>query len=340
MDILKKMFQQNEEEAKRDRDGAPNKDEFRKPQWFEEAETDDELFDDDRKFAFQVFTNPLELQKHFESQMQQILEAINELESMYRTNNFSICIITQLCYITLSADNRMPIEKNLKEEYLKPGFESKTFKEFEKQQKQYFDTDLDGEIFADQLHSLIQRFANGEYMQDSPQTALDSTTKILPRNDKKAIRKSKPKLTDEEIIMGRIHGTLDDGNEEQRKRIKHRRPDFMNPMSPVIPRGPFAGGAFDGHFQGPKMFSQSVMTKTVRKPDGSYETTKITQDSQGNKTITTTRTKDGKSETVTTYDDAVASAGKRSIKESSEIYEGERNIYLSKEGYALPRNLW
>uniref|UniRef100_A0A1A9V896 Uncharacterized protein n=1 Tax=Glossina austeni TaxID=7395 RepID=A0A1A9V896_GLOAU len=320
MDILKKMFQQNEEEAKRDRDGAPNKDEFRKPQWFEEAETDDELFDDDRKFAFQVFTNPLELQKHFESQMQQILEAINELEN-----------------------NRMPIEKNLKEEYLKPGFESKTFKEFEKQQKQYFDTDLDGEIFADQLHSLIQRFANGEYMQDSPQAALDSTTKILPRNDKKAIRKSKPKLTDEEIIMGRIHGTLDGDNEEQRKRIKHRRPDFMNPMSPVIPRGPFAGGAFDGHFQGPKMFSQSVMTKTVRKPDGSYETTKITQDSQGNKTITTTRTKDGKSETVTTYDGAaagVASAGKRSIKESSEIYEGERNIYVSKEGYALPRNLW
>lgn len=91
------------------------------------------------------------------------------------------------------------------------------------------------------------------------------------------------------------------------------------------------------------MFSQSVMTKTVRKPDGSYETTKITQDSQGNKTITTTRTKDGKSETVTTYDGAaagVASAGKRSIKESSEFYEGERNIYVSKEGYALPRNLW
>lgn len=56
------------------------KDEFRKPQWFEEAETDDELFDDDRKFAFQIFTNPMELQKHFERQMQQILEAVSEME--------------------------------------------------------------------------------------------------------------------------------------------------------------------------------------------------------------------------------------------------------------------
>lgn len=61
------------------------KDEFRKPQWFEEAETDDELFDDDRKFAFQIFTNPMELQKHFERQMQQILEAVSEMEGGMET---------------------------------------------------------------------------------------------------------------------------------------------------------------------------------------------------------------------------------------------------------------
>ena len=59
---------------------ATAKDEFRKPQWFEESETDDELFDDDRKFAFQVFTNPMELQKHFERQMQQIMEAVSQFE--------------------------------------------------------------------------------------------------------------------------------------------------------------------------------------------------------------------------------------------------------------------
>lgn len=57
---------------------ASNKDEFRKPQWFEEAETDDELFDDDRKFAFQVFTSPLEMQKHFERQLQRLLESVQD----------------------------------------------------------------------------------------------------------------------------------------------------------------------------------------------------------------------------------------------------------------------
>lgn len=57
---------------------ASNKDEFRKPQWFEEAETDDELFDDDRKFAFQVFTSPLEMQRHFERQLQCLLESVQE----------------------------------------------------------------------------------------------------------------------------------------------------------------------------------------------------------------------------------------------------------------------
>lgn len=100
------------------------------------------------------------------------------------------------------------------------------------------------------------------------------------------------------------------------------------------------------------MFSQSVMTKTIRKPDGTYETTKITQDSQGNKTTTVTRVVDGKTETITTYDGAAAGAaaaagsvtGKNHLKQHStepqaQVYS-DRNVYVSKEGYALPRNLW
>lgn len=96
-------------------------------------------------------------------------------------------------------------------------------------------------------------------------------------------------------------------------------------------------------FQGPKMFSQSVMTKTIRKPDGTYEVTKITQDSQGNKTTTVTRTVDGKTETVTTYDGAGGTKNdfmqKSSTQEAAHVYS-DRNVYVSKEGYALPRNLW
>lgn len=90
------------------------------------------------------------------------------------------------------------------------------------------------------------------------------------------------------------------------------------------------------------MFSQSVMSKTIRKPDGSYETTKITKDSQGNTTTTITRTIDGKTETTTTYDNA---AGSGTIKQREgniakrEEYSN-RNIFVTKEGYAVPRNLW
>lgn len=84
------------------------------------------------------------------------------------------------------------------------------------------------------------------------------------------------------------------------------------------------------------------MSKTIRKPDGSYETTKVTKDSQGNTTTTITRTIDGKSETITTYDNA---GGSGVIKQKeggiakSEEYS-DRNIYVTKEGYAVPRNLW
>ncbi|XP_013112640.1 uncharacterized protein LOC106090851 [Stomoxys calcitrans] len=323
MDILKKMFQQNEEDGK-ERDSLA-KDEFRKPQWFEEAETDDELFDDDRKFAFQIFTNPMELQKHFERQMQQILEAVSEMEG----------------------DKGVVVEKNIKENYLKPGFESEILKEFENQKNCYFDTDLDGEIYPDQLHSLLQRFANGEGEVIKHLKDPETPGHILPRNDNKSFRNwmHKPKLSDEEIIMGKIHGTLDEGNQHKPapppSNMMPRRPDIMTPMTPMMPRGSFGGGAFEGAYHGPKMFSQSVMTKTIRKPDGTYETTKITQDSQGNKTTTVTRTVDGKTETKTTHDGIGGTKNEVMLQspQEAQVYS-DRNVYVSKEGYALPRNLW
>ncbi|XP_039950317.1 uncharacterized protein LOC126752082 [Bactrocera neohumeralis] len=318
MDILRKMFKMNEKESSGlngtdHKEDATAKDEFRKPQWFEEAETDDELFDDNRKFAFQIFTNPVELQKHFERQMQQILEAVSEFE-----------------------DGDVKIDKDLKEDFLKPGFENiDILKEFEKKKAEIMDTDLDGEIYADQLHSLMQRLSPNE---DLPN--------ILPRNDNKAIRNPlrKQKLSDEEKILGKIHGTLDSDDAPKQPRMPRTRPDMMTPMTPMIPRGPapFGGGVFEGTYQGPKMFSQSVMSKTIRKPDGSYETTKVTKDSQGNTTTTITRTIDGKSETITTYDNAggsgVIKQKEGGIAKSEDL--SDRNIYVTKEGYAVPRNLW
>ncbi|XP_002066568.3 uncharacterized protein LOC6644447 [Drosophila willistoni] len=331
MDILKKMFKLQEAEAgKQEQDSSictSNKDEFRKPQWFEEAETDDELFDDDRKFAFQVFTSPLEIQKHFESQLQRLLESLN--------------------------DNDDGFERDLKEDFLKPGFENKILKEFEKQKDFSLDTDLDGEIYADQLNSLIQRLNPGEKFVNDEATVGN----ILPSN-RRGMGKSLPqlKLSEEETIMGRLHGTLTD--EGQLKGGAARRPpmigkpDIMPPMTPMLPRSgmtPF-GGVFEGSYQGPKMFSQSVMSKTVRKPDGSYETTKVTQDSSGNKTTTVTRMKDGRQETTVTHHDEGGKArepplGKLPLNRSMSVWDqrqvfASRNIVVTKEGYAMPRNLW
>lgn len=55
--------------------------EFRKPVWYEE-ESDDELFDNNKVFGFQVFTNPLEIQKYYEAQMRQMFKSMNEFESV------------------------------------------------------------------------------------------------------------------------------------------------------------------------------------------------------------------------------------------------------------------
>lgn len=55
-------------------------------------------------------------------------------------------------------------------------------------------------------------------------------------------------MSDEEIIMGKIHGTLDDDAQgEKHKRAPPppafpRRPDIMTPMTPMMPRGSFGGG--------------------------------------------------------------------------------------------------
>jgi len=203
---------------------------------------------------------------------------------------------------------------------------------------------------------------------------------ILPSNQH-GYRKGyqRAKLTDEEIIMGRIHGTIADGESQSDARPPrppmNNKPDIMTPMTPMLPRSgmsPF-GGVFDGNYQvrkikvhlmknpliwcdlrqGPKLFSQSVMTKTVRKPDGSYETTKVTQDSSGHKTTTITRMIDGRKETTVTHDGGDPSlglGGKQQLQQRQQqlqlqqkemaVARGERNIFVTKEGYAMPRNLW
>lgn len=76
---------------------------------------------------------------------------------------------------------------------------------------------------------------------------------ILPRNDNNAIRNPirRQKLSDEEKILGKIHGTLDSEDAPKQPRMPRNRPDIMTPMTPMIPRGPapFGGGVFEGTYQ-------------------------------------------------------------------------------------------
>uniref|UniRef100_A0A0K8TQZ9 Uncharacterized protein n=1 Tax=Tabanus bromius TaxID=304241 RepID=A0A0K8TQZ9_TABBR len=300
MDILKKIFSKTGSEK-----GSSNlKDEFRKPSWFEEIETDDELFDNDRSFIFQIFTNPIELQKHFDQQMQEILKSFKQEEE----------------------DDGDFFNQSPRDEYLKPGFEGNLIKEFKRHKS--LDTDLDGEIYPDQLHTLLQRL--------SPEIQ-----SILPENSKKGknfTKQIKEKLSEEDLIMGRIHGTILD---ESQKPAMKRKDVYVPKMSPHF------GGVFEGTYQGPKMFGQSVMTQTIRKPDGTCETKRIIRDTDGNVKTTITRTIDGKTETVTTYGNGQNEKTKiegSMLKKQDDIKNcvlpSDRNVYVSKAGYALPKNLW
>lgn len=51
--------------------------EFRKPMWIDDCESDDEL--SERK-GFQIFTNPLEMHKYFEQQMQEMMKSIEMID--------------------------------------------------------------------------------------------------------------------------------------------------------------------------------------------------------------------------------------------------------------------
>lgn len=189
------------------------------------------------------------------------------------------------------------------------------------------DSDLDGEIYAEQLHSLLQRLSPGMEHLIPNKTIANPTVQPGP---------SKRNLTDEEKFFNQIHGNNDD--EKATKATK----SFFNarPFMQI----PHRGGVFEGAQQGPKFFSQSVMIQTVRKSDGSYESRRTVRDTDGQTKTTITRSKDGKTETITT-DDAPKSNAIDGIDRIDadpmikSIAGGNRNLTIS-QGYLLPNNLW
>lgn len=207
----------------------------------------------------------------------------------------------------------------MREEYLKPGFER--FNDYENI-KTSADIDLDGEIYADQLHSLLQRFSPG-------------TDFMI--HEKEAAEKTKPKrkLTDDERILNQIH-CIDDQTDEQLPIT----PNFGN--VPLDTQSPFKGGAFEGFVGGPKTHRQCYSFHIIHRPNGSSCTKTIT-DSNGNiKTVIKT-TVDGETKTQTIVNGVKVDGDVTEIEEQKKnrwIVNVGRHIQISKDGYALPKNLW
>lgn len=184
------------------------------------------------------------------------------------------------------------------------------------------DTDLDGEIYADQLRTLLQRI--------SPEIKA-----VLPNEQNiKLSNNEKKNKTDDEKIMDRIHGLF---KEDIPASKTDRRLIMKGPPAPG------SGSTFAGTFQGPRTFGQSIMQQTIRKPDGSIESRRTVRDSEGNSKTTITRTKNGETETVVTENtkaDPVITEKTYTPADFSSQIQLNDYMYLNENGYTLPKNMW
>lgn len=225
----------------------------------------------------------------------------------------------------MHVDSKGFFDESFREEYMKPGFEN-----FEKytEVKPSVDVDLDGEIYADQLHSLLQRI--------SPELESMRAKALAPKQPQ-----PKRKVSDEEKIMDQIHCI----DEEEKRAGVH---PFKKHEYPPNIRIPHYGGAFEGVIDGPKTHRQTFSYQMVRKPEGTYTTSTVVDPSGNTKTVIK-RTVDGETKTQTLIngidvDEKNGGVGGGSItdmvKKSDWIINCGRHFYVNKDGYALPKNLW
>lgn len=227
-------------------------------------------------------------------------------------------------------------EENFREEYMKPGFEN--FPNL----KPGVDVDLDGEIYADQLHSLLQRISPELENMRAKQLA---KKKVEPKR----------KMTDEEKFMDQIHG-IDE--EEKRAAIQPFNSNDFGNQRPNV-HIPHYGGAFEGVTDGPKTRRQTFSYQVIRKPEGTFTTSTVV-DPDGNTKTVIKRTVDGETKTQTLIngidvnDDKNAIAGNitgpdmgtgiggltAALKQNDWIIDCGRHVYVNKQGYALPKNFW
>lgn len=206
--------------------------------------------------------------------------------------------------------------------------------DFEEQVKQLFDgvnqptivadIELDGKINTEQIESFMKRLPTEPGALSSSPRFLNADVTI--------------KRTDVEKIFDKIHGTTYEAPAPVRvapihPRLPHGHPRIVTPH-----------GGFNGLVPNPsiKSFGQSIISQTIRKPDGTYETRRMVRDPDGNTKTTVTRTIDGKTETVTSYGNDANAATRESVLEASKIptiVELDQNFSVTREGYMFPKNL-
>lgn len=201
MDLFRKLLRVKEEEGSEKNNSpsaekVPPFDDFKKPTWLNEEDSDDELFDN-KTFGLQIFASP----KEFQQQMQELMKQFEgeDVVKFFEQNRAS-----------LISDFQM--HEELKDEEIK----AEDFKQM-----------------------------------------LDKGSPLMSSSPRLQLKKIKTPQTDEEQIMERIHGTVEEPEPSIRGRVFGNLP----PGHPKIEVAPFTG-------PGGKMFTQSIITTTVRKPDG------------------------------------------------------------------------
>lgn len=266
--------------------------------WFEDFDNFD-----NKTFGFRVFTNPGEMQKHFEEQMEEMMRMFEE-----------------------DGKDGLKSYDNFNEEFfkLKPGIK-KHIEDFHNNRAPGTDTDLDGKAYSDQLKTLLDR--------------------IAPDKSQKTPSKENVKRTDEQQVMDYIHDTV------QAPPVVPPRPRSSSASSalrrPKTHPGVPQQGIFDGN--SPRVFGQSIISQTIRKPDGSYETKRTIRDSNGEVKTTIIRSENGNVQRITTFSDDKGNSllppkdtTKRDPNESTDepLVNLDRTMYLHKDGYTMPRNLF
>lgn len=169
------------------------------------------------------------------------------------------------------------------------------------------DQDLDGQLYADQLDTLLKRISP-EFVPKDPQA------KLLPK---------KVKLLDEDKILDIIHGTFQAEivTKKPRKRQVQKIPASPHHFGGLPP--------FDLPSSSTRATTWGQTIMTIRKQDGSSETRKME------------RTTDGKTKTTIVKTDPEGSKSTQTFTsdEQKEIYKKSPSVNVKTNGNHDERNL-